>query len=64
MVKMNTLLWHKFFGSNVNNIKEASALCQKLGFDGVDINMGCPDKSIEKQCAGAAMIKDQNLHEK
>ena len=51
----------QIFGSNVNNIKEASALCQKLGFDGVDINMGCPDKSIEKQCAGAAMIKDPKL---
>jgi len=27
-----------------------------LGFDGIDINMGCPDKTIEKQGAGAKMI--------
>lgn len=33
-------------------------LCAELGFDGIDINMGCPDKSIEKQGCGAAMIKN------
>jgi nifR3 family TIM-barrel protein len=51
----------QIFGSNAENIKSAAALCKELGFDGIDINMGCPDKSIEKQCAGAAMIKDPEL---
>jgi len=51
----------QIFGSNAENIKKAAALCQKLGFDGVDINMGCPDKSIEKQNAGASMIKNIKL---
>jgi tRNA-dihydrouridine synthase len=35
----------------------AAKLCAELGFDGIDINMGCPDKSIEKQGAGAGMMK-------
>lgn len=48
----------QIFGSNPENIKTASALCYELGFDGVDINMGCPDKSIEKQGAGAGMIRN------
>src|SRR3989338_11606210 len=48
----------QIFGSNVENIRTASTLCRELGFDGIDINMGCPDKSIEKQCSGAAMIKN------
>ena len=48
----------QIFGSNANNIREAAKLCRELGFDGIDINMGCPDRSIEKQGAGAAMIKD------
>lgn len=48
----------QIFGSNTENIKSASALCMELGFDGIDINMGCPDKSIEKQGAGSGMIKD------
>lgn len=51
----------QIFGANVENIKKASALFKELGFDGIDINMGCPDKTIEKQCAGAAMMKDTKL---
>ncbi|MEN9613783.1 MAG: hypothetical protein RLZZ347_90 [Candidatus Parcubacteria bacterium] len=48
----------QLFGSNVENMEKASAFVASLGFDGIDINMGCPDKTIEKQGAGAAMIKD------
>lgn len=47
----------QIFGSNTDTIAYAAQLAEKLGFDGVDINMGCPDKAIEKQGAGAAMIK-------
>jgi nifR3 family TIM-barrel protein len=50
----------QIFGSNKDNIKQAASLCEKLGFDGIDINMGCPDKAIEKQKAGASMIKNAN----
>ena len=39
-------------------MREAAKFCADLGFDGIDINMGCPDRSIEKQGAGAAMMKD------
>ena len=48
----------QLFGSNVENMEKASMLCKELGFDGIDLNMGCPDKSIEKQGAGAGMIKN------
>ena len=48
----------QLFTSNPEKMREAAALCAKLGFDGIDINMGCPDRSIEKQGAGAAMIKN------
>lgn len=48
----------QLFSSNPDKMREAAALCQKLGFDGIDINMGCPDRSIEKQGCGAAMIKN------
>lgn len=47
----------QIFGSNPDTIAYASELAAKLGFDGIDINMGCPDKTIEKQGAGAAMIR-------
>lgn len=47
----------QLFGSNEENMFKAARLCRDLGFAGIDINMGCPDKSIEKQGAGAALIK-------
>ncbi|MBP9765875.1 MAG: tRNA-dihydrouridine synthase [Candidatus Pacebacteria bacterium] len=50
----------QIFGSNKENMLKATTLVHKLGFDGVDINMGCPDKSIEKQGSGASMIKNPN----
>jgi nifR3 family TIM-barrel protein len=48
----------QLFTSNPEHMESAARLCRELGFDGIDINMGCPDKSIEKQGAGAAMIKN------
>jgi nifR3 family TIM-barrel protein len=51
----------QIFGGKPENIKQAAALCKELGFDGIDINMGCPAKEIEKQCAGSAMMKDPKL---
>jgi nifR3 family TIM-barrel protein len=51
----------QFFTSSPENMKKAAELAVKLGFDGVDINMGCPDKSIEKQCAGASLMKNPKL---
>jgi tRNA-dihydrouridine synthase len=47
----------QLFTSNPETMAYAAKLCAERGFDGVDINMGCPDRSIEKQGAGAAMIK-------
>ncbi|MEK7063684.1 MAG: tRNA-dihydrouridine synthase [Patescibacteria group bacterium] len=51
----------QFFSASPKNMEHAAALARELGFDGVDINMGCPDKSIEKQGAGAAHIKNPGL---
>lgn len=51
----------QIFGSNPETIYGASALIAELGFDGVDINMGCPDRSVLKGGAGAALIKTPEL---
>ncbi len=48
----------QLFTSNPQMMEYAASLALSLGFDGVDINMGCPDKSIEKQGAGAAHMKN------
>jgi len=51
----------QIFGSNPENMKKTAQLCRELGFDGIDINMGCPDRSIEKQKSGSAMMKYPDL---
>lgn len=51
----------QFFSGKPEMMEQAARLAVELGFDGVDINMGCPDKSIEKQNAGAALIKNPSL---
>ncbi len=51
----------QLFTAHPLKMEGAARLCQKLGFDGIDINMGCPDKSIEKQGAGAALIKSPKI---
>lgn len=51
----------QLFTSSPENMEKAAALVQSLGFDGIDINMGCPDRSIEKQGAGAKLITTPEL---
>lgn len=51
----------QFFTANPEMMEKAAALARKLGFDGVDINMGCPDKGVERQGAGAGLIKNPAL---
>lgn len=47
----------QLFSSNPDNMRAAAKFCAEQGFDGIDINMGCPDRTIEKQGCGSAMIK-------
>lgn len=54
----------QLFTSRPDHMKKAAAMVQRLGFDGIDINLGCPDKSVEKQGAGAALIKNPKLARK
>lgn len=51
----------QFFSSRPDMIFKAAAYTAESGFDGFDINMGCPDRSVEKQGAGAALIKNPKL---
>ena len=48
----------QLFGSTPERMEEAAALALELGFDGLDINMGCPVKKIVDQGCGAALIRD------
>ena len=51
----------QLFTAHPEKMREAATLVTELGFDGIDINMGCPDKNVMKQGAGAACMKDPEL---
>ncbi|MBI2816849.1 MAG: tRNA-dihydrouridine synthase [Acidobacteria bacterium] len=51
----------QFFTSDPNMMGKAASLARQLGFDGVDINMGCPDKHIVRRGGGAHLIKCPQL---
>ncbi len=52
------------FGANPENMKKACQYIASLDFDGIDINMGCPDRSVVSQGAGAGLIKTPALARK
>jgi tRNA-dihydrouridine synthase len=51
----------QIWGSHPDNYESTAKLCLDLGFDGVDINMGCPEKSVIKQGACSALINNEEL---
>jgi len=51
----------QIFSNKPEMISYATKLVAQLGFDGIDLNMGCPDRAIEKQGAGAALMKNPKL---
>ena len=51
----------QLWGQQPENYYLATKLVKKLGFSGVDINMGCPDRKVLKIGAGAALINNRSL---
>ena len=50
----------QIFSGDPKNMESGARLVQKLGFDGVDINTGCPSRNITKQLCGSELIKKEN----
>ncbi len=51
----------QLFSAKPEHMEAAARMAADLGFDGIDINMGCPDRAIEKGLCGSAMIKHPAL---
>lgn len=51
----------QIFGATPEHFYRTAILVRELGFDGIDINMGCPDRAVERQGAGAALINNPKL---
>lgn len=51
----------QFFGANPENFYKCARLAVELGFDGIDINMGCPAGKMVKHDSGAGLILNPEL---
>jgi len=51
----------QLFGTDPKAFYKATILGAYLGFDGIDINMGCPSPKVAKQGAGASLIQNPKL---
>jgi tRNA-dihydrouridine synthase B len=53
----------QIFGSDPGVMASAAALTEDLGFDHIDINLGCPVKKVVK-CGGSGLLRDLPLIER
>ncbi len=51
----------QIWGTNPENFFKSAELIKNLGFDGIDVNMGCPVKSVVKIGACSALINNPKL---
>lgn len=51
----------QLWGTDPLAMEKLSKHCTELGYDGIDLNMGCPDSSAVKSGGGAGMIKTPAL---
>lgn len=51
----------QLWGSDPLAMEKLARHCQTLGYDGIDINMGCPDASAIKGGGGAQMIRTPDV---
>ncbi|MEI7579981.1 MAG: tRNA-dihydrouridine synthase [bacterium] len=51
----------QFFGIDPDCFYQAAQIGCLLGFDGIDINMGCPAKTVAARGAGAGLIRNPEL---
>jgi nifR3 family TIM-barrel protein len=53
----------QLFGADPDRLAEAAQMIEGLGFDLVDLNLGCPAKKVV-QCGGSGLLRDLPLLEK
>ena len=51
----------QLFSATPAYMEAGAKLCRELGFDGVDINMGCPADQVVRQSCGAGLIRNPSL---
>jgi nifR3 family TIM-barrel protein len=62
--KTETTTIAQFFGTEPEYFYQAALVALEKGFDGVDINMGCPDRAVFNHGGGAGLILQPKLAKK
>jgi nifR3 family TIM-barrel protein len=53
----------QLFGADPERLGEATRMVDDLGFDAIDLNLGCPAKKVVKACGGSALLRETRLLE-
>ena len=48
-------------GSNKDELSEVCKIAEDLGYDEINLNLGCPSKKVQKNKFGACLIKEPDL---
>ena len=48
-------------GSDKNELSEVCKIAEEMGYDEININLGCPSKKVQKNKVGACLIKEPAL---
>jgi tRNA-dihydrouridine synthase A len=48
-------------GSNKKELSEVAKIAEDMGYDEININLGCPSKKVQKNKFGACLMKEPNL---
>ena len=48
-------------GSDKNELAEVAKIAEDMGYDEININLGCPSKKVQKNKFGACLIKEPDL---
>ena len=48
-------------GSDKKELSEVAKIAENMGYDEININLGCPSKKVQKNKFGACLIKEPNL---
>lgn len=51
----------QLFGKDPDSFYKSAIILSQLGFDGIDINLGCPAKTVTQHGSGAALINNPKL---
>jgi tRNA-dihydrouridine synthase A len=48
-------------GSDKNDLAEVAKIAEDMGYDEININLGCPSKKVQKNMFGACLMKEPDL---